>query len=296
MRMNKVLNIIILTFAFATHYVSGIEFNALSIERQEEVVKSLSESISCDIVIMQARADESFRKDAKLSSQYWRTLDIKPLRFICELKGDVRLLAKDVMYIYIDIPDRHFVRYDDFVNAGDAYQYTPLILNDDSMWIAFVEQQVKPKVDRIKIRSTRHKPDMMAFVNDAKQMNAEEFMKRYNIKDTFDECVYEVSKGCAFLIDYPSLEWEETKSMKMNKHLLLPMTEGAKKKRQMVVEKSVSLTREEILEIVFIAYTMDGVNGGSSSEVLSRKVSMLKNYIETNIARKLLKVLIAKKD
>lgn len=282
-------------FFLASLHVRAIGFDSLSYKQQEKLIESLSEAVcNCDIAVMQKRVDEPFRNESKLQAQYLSTLGIKPVRFIRGLKGTFHLSPKDLMYIYESDPAHHYVRYDNFVRSGEGSRVIPQILNDDSVWIVFLQSRKEPKIDLIEIRAERYVSEMELFVLNSKELDNKEFIKKYNLIDTFNNCVYEVFKDCAFLVQYPALNWEFTDSMEMNRGILDSMIQGAEEKRQRAKEASISLTKEEASEIVFIAFLVECVNGLNCYEELSKTVPILQNSINTEIARRLLRVLTDK--
>ncbi len=286
--MNKWI-ICLLLFSAKNSCVDAREFNSLDTVRREQLVEYLSEAINrsnIDIIIFQARVDEPFRLDSKLPGKYMSTLYIQPVRFICSLKGEVSLSPKDLMYIYNDdTPSRPHIRY-----VEDRPLYFPVILNNDSMWFAFVEQIKVPKTEQIKIRATRYELEMKCFIDDGQQMSATDFMRKHNLTDVFSQRVYAIYKGCAFRVEHPPLDWSETKLMKMNKHLLDPMKQGAIRKQE--IGNPLWLTDKEVAEIVRLSHAACSDNRLEACKLLSTQTVSSEDRVETKIAKKLLEALV----
>ena len=285
--MNKLIGIFV--FFIGVGGAVSDNFTDLDMFRKEQVVKNLSEAIvqsDLDIIIFQARVDEPFRNESKLPGKMLSTLNLQPVRYICSLNADISLSAKDVIYIYCAQPRTLIhTRY-----VENRVFRAPVILSNDGMWIAFVRKTTNPIVDLIQIRTMRYKDEMEQFVNDGHQMTNTDFMKRYDLVDTYTSRVFEIYKNCAFRVEHPPLDWPETKLMKMNKHLLDPMKQGAIRKQE--IGNPLWLTDKEVSEIVRLSHAACSDSRLEVYKHLSTQTVSSEDRIETKIAEKLLEALV----
>lgn len=235
-------------------------FDSLDDGAQAYVVEQLTRSVrDADIVILHQRCDEWSRNDdAGLSKAQQQALDLTPSRFIRTLKGAASVACNDVVYVYRP-SGKEWRALADPRNGSPATPppYRPLFFSDDWVRLVFVERQLEPIRGRIADRAIGS--SMEPFVQSAMKMGAATFMTKYGLADTFSNRVYKVLDGCVFHVDYPVPDMGETELMRANRQNLELSKAGVPKLQK--ANEMIHLSKREVSEIVFIAYSLGGGNG-----------------------------------
>ena len=252
--------------------------------RREHVIDTLVKHISdTDIMIVENRTDEMWRdkEDGKIDYLLSYTLKVKPVRFCTFVKGNERLSAGTILYLYEN-------KYRSGLVGPSIRTIAPLPKGDPRRWPSYLPSLAKGDMPRLVFvkKQQKYLKDYLfklywvdsPIYDDAMTLSEPEFMRKYHLESVFSNRVYRVMDECVFHVDYPVPDLPETESMKLNRHI----TDVWKKRSEEAVYTTentglIHLSPEEISEIVYIACRMDKKSGGHKAymEACAREPKVL---------------------
>ena len=252
--------------------------------RREHVIDTLVKHISdTDIMIVENRTDEMWRdkEDGKIDYLLSYTLKVKPVRFCTFVKGNERLSAGTILYLYEN-------KYRSGLVGPSIRTIAPLPKGDPRRWPSYLPSLDKGDMPRLVFvkKQQKYLKDYLfklywvgsPIYDDAMTLSEPDFMRKYHLESVFSNRVYRVMDECVFHVDYPVPDLPETESMKLNRHI----TDVWKKRSEEAVYTTantglIHLSPEEISEIVYIAYRMDKKSGGHKAymEACAREPKVL---------------------
>ena len=241
-----------------------LSFASVSEERQAYVVESLASTLTtADVVVLHSRSDEVFRDDGEMDETVSLVLNVWPIRFPVVLKGRESILPYSVGYIYKPdwyVPGLREIRTERKPSArkggrGFLPPYFPTLdTTDDLMRLVFLARQTVPIKARLLQRDSGARRQMI--YDDANAMEETAFTEKYNLTAVFSNQVYSVVEGCIFHVDLPVPKLPRTALMEANAAML-----AADQARLSYFQRNsnlIHLSPEEVSEIVYIAYLLDG--------------------------------------
>jgi hypothetical protein len=157
--------------------------------------------------------------------------------------------------------------------------YAPMMMEDEMYRLVFIHPQTEHLKNRISSVKMPNMPDYdknELFVNDARVLPADNFMKKYKLEKVFSNRVYEVTLGCMFGVDYS---------------LSVPAPVMRHFREQ---HEQINFSRREVSEIVYIAYLLEGKDGSVKYAEAVKRSKILEPIQETTFTTQIGQKLYAK--
>lgn len=274
--------LISLMFPTTIFSVEFERFETASGDAQEYIIETLALAIpTADIAIIHSRYDEIFRDDGDMDDIFKLVFNLWASRFASVLKGRENVPPYSIGYVYL--PERYVpgllplppitrVPMEKEDKRLRPLYFPSLDMSDDLIRLVFLAKQTVPEKRRLLQRNNGERRQMI--YDDAKSMTEIDFMDKYGLADIFSNKVYNIIEGCAFHVDYPAPLLPVTDMMKINSGML----ESSKAKLSYFQKNSrlIHLAPDEVSEIVYIAYLLDGEAGADRyAEVCKQNPNIL---------------------
>lgn len=281
-------------FMFCCNTAIGVTYGALDARTQNFVSTSAAHALQhADIAIVHSRSDEWLREDTTLSSSVRIVLGLQRHRLVTMLKGASNIPSYGTCYLYA--PGSHAPGQPHVLKELEfPPPYEPTVgLGDDLTRLVFLRRQTTPLKNRI-LRGNKNRWGREEISADAINLNEHAFVEKYNLDEVFSNRVYQVIEGCVFRVNCPVPELPDTKMMDLNRENL----ERSKSKIPELQKMSslLELTRQEMSELVFLAYWIEKTTGAPQYAAAQRRnanilLPMNEAGLETDLGKRVQKAL-----
>lgn len=240
-------------------------FDSTSLRTQHYIVKMLADTVaSCHIAVLHGRSDEIFRDDDALGYRYQSALNLMQFRLVTVLKGDTTVPPYSLCYVY---PPTRYATGELMTISGKKLPppYFPKYYgSDDLSRLAFLEPKRAPLTNLV-TTSYGRRGELKEIIEDVARLDMETFMDKHVICEVFTNRVYQISEGCVFRVDHPVPLLPETEAMRMNS-ANFSLTKARVRDFQ-EMSRLIHLSSDEVSEIVFTAYWLEGEDGAKRYEM-----------------------------
>ena len=209
-------------------------------------------------------------------------LNLRPLRFVKSVKGDIPLPFAGQFFIYWLVPSPY----------APHRLYHPFLGSDDLLRLVVVRRQTEPIREHI---ADRDLPEFSSFAKDGQNMPLPDFVKKYDLAHLFSNRVYRMVGTCAFVVDYPEPDVEvrnpETRERVASENARIRADRKANGKAEKLLALTFKLSNREASEVVYIAYMFDGKEGAARYAAAAKGDPLLEPMpraeFKTNLGRRL---------
>ena len=313
--------------ALATVVVVGMvamsapfRFDDSSEDVKDFVVIGITNCIhSSTVALMHRRSDEVLRPEDALMPHYYNfELGFEVRRCLVVLKGEMALSGNKTCYLY-ETPRRanllpnlwiscHGPSSECYFEGGEPPHgkvvwltgrkrwiyhppYDPFSSSDDEfVQLMFLTPEHTLDKKRIKPNKYHHGlGTIMDFIDKGYMNNTpEELMAKLKVEKAFSNRVFRMNEGCAFQVDYPmpDMDWRGWGNKKEHLEMLKRIQTGC--------SELMHLSADEVSEIVYLSYLVDGGDVKGYEAACARCPKMLKPVAElkTGIGKRLRKAML----
>jgi len=246
----------------------GGTFDNADTRVQAYIIERLAAELdTSEILLVQQRQDEWARAEYDgVTTGQLRVMGFSVLRCAEALKGGGALKPGEAIYMYLPDPKKWAE-----TRSGRGEKrppYLPRLLADDEVLMMLASPLEEP--DKERWASSDRDPSLKGFVSDAKSMSAKDLCATHGLERGLEGRMYTLKEGCALAVAYPAPELPVTEMMRLNKGLL----DGQRANRAKLSGTSglVELSKLEMAELVYLAYTMDGDEGLAQYKALRARL------------------------